>query len=365
MADVVVDPECTDPKELYGQGVRAFVLQDFEAAVAALSKASEILVAEHKDDLHESLGQVYLYYGKSLLGLAREQNEALGDAVPKNTEDSEDEDGDDENQETQEKTESNGDTLSVVKDKSENQTNNDKAESSPKECGEPGPSSVNGDDKEEETTDDQNGEEDPSDLQVAWEVLELAKKIFQKKDEKKNLAETLIILGEVSLESENFPSAINDIKQGLDIQKELFSKDSRSVAETFYKLGIAYSTNSQIDEAVKCFESSLEYLKNRIKTLEDIKVMSQENKDEIEEIQGLIPDIEEKVTDMNLYKEEAIKKISETIKESSNPSTTDSAGSSKRATDISHLVKRKRKIEEVTDEAATDKPAKKSSPPSE
>lgn len=59
-------------------------------AVAALSKASELLVAEHNDDMHESLGEVYLYYGKALLGLSREQNEALGDAVPKNSADDSD-----------------------------------------------------------------------------------------------------------------------------------------------------------------------------------------------------------------------------------------------------------------------------------
>lgn len=44
---------------------------------------------------------------------------------------------------------------------------------------EPKPSSSKEDD-EETTEDQQNGDDDTSDLQLAWEVLELAKKIFQK-----------------------------------------------------------------------------------------------------------------------------------------------------------------------------------------
>lgn len=78
MADVVVSSGNTNAKELLGQGIRAYILQDYNSAVTALSKASELLVAEHGDDMHDSLADVYLYYGKSLLGLSREDSEALG-----------------------------------------------------------------------------------------------------------------------------------------------------------------------------------------------------------------------------------------------------------------------------------------------
>lgn len=78
MADVVIDAESKNPKQLLGQGIKAYILQDYDSAVAALSKASELLVTEHGSDLHESLGEVYLYYGKSLLGLSREESNVLG-----------------------------------------------------------------------------------------------------------------------------------------------------------------------------------------------------------------------------------------------------------------------------------------------
>lgn len=232
------------------------MLQDYEAAVSALSRASELLVTEHKDDTHESLGEVYLYYGKALLGLSREQNEALGDAVPRgSSEDSAEDEEEGEDSGENAKTEQNHDQSADSKNGEENGGG-----------GEPGPSSSKEEDEPEE-----NGEEETTDLQLAWEVLELAKKIFQKLDEKKNLAETLVVLGEVSLENESFEAAIADIKQGLELQQELFAKDSRTVAETLYKLGMAYSIDSQLDEAIGSFNSSVEYLKNRIKTLEEVR----------------------------------------------------------------------------------------------
>lgn len=78
MADVVVDADNKNPKQLLGQGIKAYILQDYDASVAALSKASELLALEHADDLHDSLGEVYLYYGKALLGLSREESNVLG-----------------------------------------------------------------------------------------------------------------------------------------------------------------------------------------------------------------------------------------------------------------------------------------------
>ncbi|KAG5876629.1 hypothetical protein JTB14_005045 [Gonioctena quinquepunctata] len=365
MADVVVDVETKNSKDLLAQGIRAYVLQDFNSAVDALSKASELLVTEHGDDLHESLGDVYLYYGKALLGLSREENEALGDAVPRNKdeESEEDEDGDgEENEEaegsgeTNEEEKQNGAEKCSEKSEAAETTTNGTSKD------EAAGSSAPPDDSEEKTEND----DEPTDLQVAWEVLELAKKIFEKlgNDGKKNLGETLTVLGEISLESENFEAAINDIKQGLEIQTELFEKDSRTVAETYYKLGVAYATNSQIKEAVQSFTSSLEYLQNRMENLKKVEDKKDGVEDEIKEIKNLIPDIEEKVAEMKSYKDEALKKLVSAVTEAKplGEVSTSAASSSKPATNISHLVKRKRKADEITDEKENvgDRPAKKS-----
>ncbi|CAH0563470.1 unnamed protein product [Brassicogethes aeneus] len=282
MADVTVNSTSHNPKELLSQGIKAYVLQDYDAAVQALSQASQLLAEEHGDDLHESLGEVYLYYGKALLALSRDESDALGDAVPKNDDDEEEEE--------------------EVEEGDEEDNQEKKDEEQPEVAA--GPSEEKASEENNETTEEKDDE--PTDLQVAWEVLELAKKIFEAKgdDGKKSLAETFIILGEISLESENFESAVSDIKQGLDMQKSLYGSDSRTVAETLYKLGIAYSTNTQIEEAVDCFNDSLSYLKNRINVLEKSEDKKDSTDDEVKEIKDLIPEILEKIADMKNYKEE-------------------------------------------------------------
>ena len=79
---------------------------------------------------------------------------------------------------------------------------------------------------------EQEDEEDPSNLQLAWEMLELAKMVLvdqletqdkmtpEVKDSlEKWLFETYLILGEVSLENENYPQAVDDLSICLEKQK--------------------------------------------------------------------------------------------------------------------------------------------------
>lgn len=289
MADVTVDPQNKNPDELVTQGIRAYFIQNYPTAVQALSLASELLAAQHGDK-HDSLGDVYLYYGKALLELSREEAEPLGDAVAKTIED---------------------DSDSEEAEVPEEETGDDKPEEAKiangdvngEENGEPGTSSG---EKKPDGESTEETEEEPSDLQVAWEVLELAKIIYENRGEngKNKLAETLVVLGEVSLESENFESAVSDIKRGLEILRELAETNERVLAETHYKLGIALSTNSQMEEAIEQFKSSLELLKSRIKALEEEDKVKHET--EITQMKELIPEIEEKISDMKNFKEEVI-----------------------------------------------------------
>ena len=96
--------------------------------------------------------------------------------------------------------------------------------------------SVEGDKKEGEDAAAQEAEdeEDPSNLQLAWEMLELAKMVFTAQIEgaqkanlsdglkatlEKRLCETYLTLGEVSLENENYVQAVEDISLCLERQK--------------------------------------------------------------------------------------------------------------------------------------------------
>lgn len=75
---------------------------------------------------------------------------------------------------------------------------------------------------------EQEEEEDPSNLQLAWEIMELAKHCFKKQadslqteDSKRmelehRLSEIYLILGEISLENENYPQVKRCLSLTLD-----------------------------------------------------------------------------------------------------------------------------------------------------
>jgi lipopolysaccharide biosynthesis regulator YciM len=144
-----------------------------------------------------------------------------------------------------------------------------------------GPSDVKeGEDKSAVEAED---EDDPSSLQLSWEMLELAKKCLKKKadsmpldDEKRmeveaRLSQTYMHLGEVSIESENYPQAVEDLTSCLRRRQELLPDDSRCIAETHYQMGVALGFNLQFDEGVGHLEDAIAVLEKRIKNLEDKK----------------------------------------------------------------------------------------------
>merc|ERR1712243_498524 len=168
------------------------------------------------------------------------------------------------------------------------------------------------------------GEEEPSNLQLAWEMLELAKVIYtkvletvdekNKKETEEKLCRTILLLGEVSIENENYSQAVEDIEMCLKKQ-EAFSKDSRLVAETNYQLGVAQGFNSQYDDAVGSLNSAIQIIRERVKKIKELgnsedkkeigELEASIYKKEIEELEALIPEIEEKIQDTKDMKQEA------------------------------------------------------------
>lgn len=120
---------------------------------------------------------------------------------------------------------------------------------------------------ENEAEDQENAADDQSDFEAAWEILDLARSIFAHKvelleseraklsvpylkDEEgavpeyvaalQKLSETYDLLGEVSLESENFAQAAIDLESCLDLRKQLYDPSlSALVSESHYKLSLA------------------------------------------------------------------------------------------------------------------------------
>merc|ERR1712000_681843 len=99
---------------------------------------------------------------------------------------------------------------------------------------------IDGDVKDKEASD--KNDEEPSNLQLAWEMLELAKVAYSKqietgdadnkKEYEEKLCKTMMTLGEVSIENENYCQAVEDLQMCLKKREAMPKKDSRLVAET-------------------------------------------------------------------------------------------------------------------------------------
>merc|ERR1711922_13171 len=144
---------------------------------------------------------------------------------------------------------------------------------------------------EKEAGDKKEEEEEPSNLQLAWEILELAKLVYSKQLE-------------AGAENENYKQAVEDIQECLKKQ-ESFPKDARLTAETHYQLGVAQGFNAQYDEAVESLKNAINLIKSRIGNLQ--KVDGEEAKKEVSDLEALIPEIEEKIKDTVDLKKESEK----------------------------------------------------------
>ncbi|MEQ2194472.1 hypothetical protein XENOCAPTIV_029850, partial [Xenoophorus captivus] len=159
----------------------------------------------------------------------------------------------------------------------------------------------------EATADDKDSEdEEVGNLQLAWEMLEVAKVIYKRKETKEDqlmAAQTHLKLGEVSAESGNYTQALEDFQECLKLQLKHLDSDSRLLAETHYQLGVTYSLNFQYAEAIEALNHSTAAIKSRLEKLQEMidkaegpEALSDERK-ELEELKALLPEILEKVED--------------------------------------------------------------------
>ncbi|XP_042637701.1 nuclear autoantigenic sperm protein [Orycteropus afer afer] len=219
----------------------------------------------------------------------------------------------------------------------------------------------------------ENEEEEIGNLELAWDMLDLAKIIFKRQETKEAqlyAAQAHLKLGEVSVESENYVQAVEEFQACLNLQEQYLEAHDRLLAETHYQLGLAYGYNSQYDEAVTQFSKSIEVIEKRMAVLNEQKKeaegSSAEYEKEIEELKELLPEIREKIEDAKESQRSgnvAELALKATLVESSTSGFTSSGGgssvsmiasrkpadgasSSNCVTDISHLVRKKRKPEE-------------------
>merc|ERR1719233_27120 len=367
------------------QGKRHLLVKDLHSAVNAYQEACRIMDETH-GQLAAPCGDAYFQYGQALLELARSENQVLAmGGVP---EEDDDDDDDDEDEEEEEEGEKGAEEEEVEEEEEEEEPEDEDLEASAKEEVE-GPSgkkdkgkgpapkkkkSAQGDasadsasgsaskEEEEEGEDEEEQNENPDEeevtnLQLAWEMLELAKLVFLKepitKEKQIKAADCFLTLGEVSLESEAYDAAVDDFNRCLDIQKQHLEDDDRYIAETHYQLGLTHSFAKNYKDAKLHFRHAIKVLESRVgncrgqieaaiaekgskeKAFMDDKVYKA--KEEIRDIEGLLPEIQAKYDDAREMEAEhseasqAVKEASENLHRSpakKNPSTAGPSSSS-------------------------------------
>ncbi|XP_026202176.1 nuclear autoantigenic sperm protein isoform X2 [Anabas testudineus] len=244
--------------------------------------------------------------------------------------------------------------------------------------------SESNDDDDDDEDDDEDGEENGQDkeeeevgnLQLAWEMLEVCKVIYKRKEGKEDqlmAAQTFLKLGEVGVESGNYPQALEDFQECLALQLKHLPPHSRLLAETHYHVATTLCYMDQYSQAIQHYNSSIKVIETRLAILQEvIDAAEGENaateKSEMEELKLLLPDIREKVEDAKESQRTASaasQAIQQTLGgastssaflcENGGPSSStactttsqipikssDSVSSSKAVSDISHLVRKK------------------------
>lgn len=240
---------------------------------------------------------------------------------------------------------------------------------------------------EADADDDNEGDKVPP-LQLAWEVLEMAKVIFSRhsdKERKLKAADAHQMLGEVSLESEMYDQAIEDFNNCLRIQSEVLGPDDRDLAATHYQLGMAYNMVQRLGDALSEFNAAKKILQERASFL-DLQLQAagkpvQESKSddggknesgdandklrrELDEIVSLLPEISAKIDDCEEeakigQKVEMMLKASvattigfEATSSGFEPCSSTSGAKSIAVNNISNLIRKKKAEPEVNDSDA-------------
>jgi len=440
---MLIEPQSNimeEANKLVGSGKRHLVMGDPVAAVNVLQEACGMLAKQYGDTADEC-GEAFLLCGKALLELARMENSVLGNALEGVPEEDEEEEpakkdtpqnsniesadnvpektrdelrtqvytamAEDEREEEGKKEEmTNGHvngTDSTKEEKEEKGEKGAEGQDGGEEEGEEEGEEGEEDDKEGEDAEDNVGkesdeEDEVGNLQLAWEMLEVAKVIYKRKESPADqliAAQVHVKLGEVAAESGNYEQAVEDFQEGLSLLVKHQSSDHRLLASIHCQLGLTLGLLEKHGQALEHFNNSMEIINNRLAELQksidqtEGPEAASKDKKEMEELTSLLPDLKERaedaaealktastvaeamkdvlagespfpVTGTQNGSTDATMKVNMIPVKSTNGTTTANGTTTSAASDISHLVRKKRKPEGSPEKESDSKKVKDS-----
>lgn len=384
-----------EAKELYCYGSRNFLLKNYSDAADMLSQACALYEELYGEQSNE-LGMPYLLYAKSLIALALDENKVID--VPDEEElddDYDDDDGDDDDGDEMavdaSPTAKNGGNGAAAATSASLKGNKEKSSEMQVDSTVKAPvaaTPVEDDEKPSTSNGDASGEEIPdvendatSNLQLAWEILELADKIFSRQggEGMSNLAEVRTELANIEFENNLPEAARDDYTKALKIYREMPPNYRRAMAEIHYKIGLTYLLQQMNKEGAESLKAACELIDGEIKEMQECEEeLSEKRKNKIQDLEETKQEIWAKISEIEETQAQNVAEVRAALDSYIKPigastdsngagsstaagsSSTASASSSSAAkpTDISHLIKRKKPSENADAEVEAS-PAKR------
>ncbi|EDW14896.1 protein NASP homolog [Drosophila mojavensis] len=436
-------------KELFSLGSRNFLVKSYDEAADELSQVCQ-LYEEVYGELADELGQPLLLYAKALIAMALDENKVI-DVPDEAADDDEDEDVDEEEDEegeangekpavakangdakgkkldsikegTADEADSTGDADQAKSDvasgtkpptgvdevsssNSNSAASNAEDERPSTSNGEVAPSTSNGGpgsmDVDQAEEDNEDAEGVSGSLQLAWEILEAAAKIFSRQGLSglPYLADVQTELANIEFENGILDAARDDYDKALKIHAELPNRNRRALAELHYKIGLTHLMQQQNKEGAGALRNSSVLIEEEIAEIKKKENPTERDKNNMldleetrQEILVKIQEIEETQAQTIAEVRAALDSYIKPMSSSSNaggdsaassstaagsgaaangaPSSSSSAAtsaasssaissSSAKPTDITHLIKRKKPEEPSSEAEALCSPAKR------
>ncbi|XXG49295.1 hypothetical protein AAC387_Pa02g3516 [Persea americana] len=244
-----------DADELMEKGSKATKEGDYAEAVDCFSRAVEIRVA-HYGELAPACATAYYNYGRALLYKAQEEADPLVSAPKKEigSPGHSAQSATDGSVKIRENGECSG--AAVVDDAKQDKGATDNVQENHNE------------ESEDDDEDLPEADEEDSDLDLAWKMLDVARAIVEKQPgdtlEKVDILETL---AEVSLEREDIETSLSDYRKALSILQNLVEPDSRRIAELNFRICLALEVGSKVEDAVPYCQKAISVCKARLQRL--------------------------------------------------------------------------------------------------
>ena len=357
MAETTSEPRSEFPlTDLIAQATAKYAVKDYAAAAELYSRATE-LQAEINGEMSPRNADLLYAYGRCLYHLAVSNSDVLGTKVAGEKSAPQEKISQKKNEipETSGKQKLAEEVVaSAVEEKDSVKPDETTTTESKPYFQFTGDENYTDSEEEQEEAGGEEGhtevEADDDDFSNAFEVLDLARLLLQRRLEevtsvdtgtgeeggrlggtesdttrqlKERLADTYDLQAEISLEGEQFPNAVTDLKAALQLKEELFPPESSLLAEAHYKLALALEfssvtqqkdANGEFDatrggtvdevmreEAAKEMEAAIATCRARIEKEEKALVDSssaQGGKTRADVTREIIDDVKEMVRDM-------------------------------------------------------------------